>query len=1396
MGLSNTGTETISVDAELLPEISPFETTGTYAGYSNSDTVTELRYLSFNTKTSKLWNTFAKEFKNEIKETYKLLRNAGIYNVSNIMENALSMTNAKIGEIYYNKDAGSKYLSQTTEENSEYLKMLHGNRVQRYRQFISQRLHFLDTVFGYMESEIQTDTLNSIITLRSDALYGLGLDNMESLKCYLGITVYTPQYVTISVGSGMDAIVTAYVSPDSKYIDPDTGIEHEGTLFSFPIKGTDKEMIISGAGNIKELRRLEDLNVRDLTITKARKINKLNLAGSNRMSTLTLGQNVYLRELNCSNSYLLGTGVNGQTLDLTECRNLRKLDISNTKITSVSFPPNGNMTDIKLQGSQIKGIDVTGMEFLSTIDISNCENLSSFILNSCPKVKNIDIARSLIKDFSATNCKNLESINVSNCAFLTNFDVTNSDKIKTITMDGNLSPIMNDLQFYSLYSLENISATGTTKLVRIRLPKYANAVEAAKAANGEPAELWHGLKSLKVNGSSIEFIQYGSADVSGGCLDLSQLTGLTSLNLNTCRNIKEIKNVNLTGTLTNIFENCSGVTKISGSLKTNGNSITSLFRSCTKLSDINNLTFSFPNVTTANAAMFGCSSANINMLKKVLDACGSKLTNVDSIYEGGGGNGALPSNLFANNPNITTMKSAFISTGFNSIPGDLLNPMASKLQYADTIFGGMGSLKTVGNGIFKNKPVLNSVYAAFNDCGSLETYIDSDPRIFSGSTNIKNAWALFSGCSKLKTGAQGLEGMLDDIVNVENIHYMFAGCAAMTAPVPEGFISLLTKIKKIDGLFLNCSGITQLPNSLFRKNTTDTNKLPNITLARNVFGNCTNLTGIVSAHFFEGAESINDISNATQDGKPFGGNYSSPGFFGNTAIEGYHEDFLKPLTNLVNCSYLFNHDSVSTTLQICQYYNKTGAIEEYNCSVSDKFFANNKFIQKTNGMFRNNAGLKGHIPPDFFTPCKSSLIQVSSTFEGCAGLTGANLDNNDDEANTLTGISPQWFTNAKNLQDVSKFMSGCTAYAGYIPNDLLLNCTSLQSTSGMFTNCKSITGSVPIELFNSCRETIRNTSSMFNECSSMSGRFPTGVYTNTTGVVGYEVCNPTDEGALAVVTIVSDYTTQISYSTAIDMSPGLSSIITPTGGYYVKPILGEVNLIIQAGFLAECLNLENTSGMFSNCGIGEGSAIPYDLFYTSSFNRKYTKLTNISNMFWGARFTEAYEDPDNGRLYFCPSDLFSKCPSLESIGGLFFNVRGLPASELYMNLFDKQTKLKHTSYAFGQSSVSGSITANFMRNSIGTLENVGAMFANLGGLTYVDSGFLNQGGVNKKLKGVTALFQGCGNLTGRCPEFWNPQKFPNIPVDGCKGVLAGATKVENYQEAVDFNTYVDDWVSL
>lgn len=1391
MGLSNTGTETISVDAEILPELSPTEATGTYASYMNSDTITQNRYLSFNTKTSKMWNNFAKEFASEIASAYQALRSSGVYTVDNIVSHAMSMTIDQIGEVYYNKDASSKYLSQTTKDNSEYLKMLHGNRLQKYKKFLTDRLNFLDTVYDYMESEVQSDTLNSIITLRSDVLYGSS--DISSLKCYLGISVYSPQYVTISVGSGQDAIVTGYVSPQSTYIDPDTGMEHEGTLFSFPIKGTDKEMTISGAGNIKQINKMEDLNIRDLTITKAQKILKLNLSSSARMSALSLGNNKYLRELDCSFSYLLGTGTNGQLLNLAQCKNLRTIDLRYTKLTSVNLPDYGNLQSITIDGSTIRSLDMQGMEFLTDVSIAGCENITTYTVNNCPRLQLIDVSGTSVNAVNATNCKGLTEINLSNCRSMTSFDVTNSDNIKTLNMQSNTSPIMNDLQLYTLYNLETLYVNNTTSLQRIRFPKYVSATN--------QTDLWNKLKVFNPSNSSLKYVQYGSGTAGDVC-DMSQLNQLSSLTFNNCTSLENVTGLNYsTSSLDSFFYNCQRLKTVGGTLTNSGN-CNSMFYQCYALTGLDSLILNFSNCQSASSALARCYSIKVATLKKLLDACGSKLLYADNIVNmwgtwnyspvsssgavigNSGDDRTIPSNLFENTPNITTLHNAFYQTRFTTIPSNLFDNL-SKLQNVSNTFTQMQNLTTVGSGLLKNKPSITNVSCCFARSVNLTNYFNSDVNIFDGSPNITDTSQMFTYCSKL-VAPNGLNGMLNPLTKLQYAHYMFAKCSSMNCGVPNGFLSKNTSLRKIDGLFLDCSKLSVLPNSLFRVNASDTNTFPNLTLARNVFSGCSSLTGIVDANFFGGATELTDIGYGVSDIEHDSGSYyTGNGFFANTNLTGYYEGILYPLTKLVNCSGLFRQTSAKSTLKYCYYY-KNNTVHEYNSGVSPNLFSKNTYLQSAPYLFTNNTGLLGCVPADLYKACKNTLRDVGASFMGCTGLTGINLDNEDVEVSSAVGVSSDWFSGAVNLQYVGNFLSGCTNFAGSVPKDLFKNCRSLIECSAMFHNCTALTGGVPIELFNYCRNTLRNTSYMFYNCIGLTEPLPTGTYSTEQGITGYEVCSSTTEGAFRVVNVVTDFETEIAYSTVISLSPDLATVITNTGAYHVKPTIGEVTTVIQSGLLAECLELRQTNSMFERCRyLGVGSGIPNDIFYTSSLTKKYNYLTNTSYMFYLTGFDQAYIDPNTEIAYLCSSDILTKCPSLTNISYMFAELNNLPACQLYMNMFAKQVALQNASGLFyGTPRLTGSITQTFLFNSLGTLTDVQRMFT-FTNMTSVSSTFLYSGAKNTKLKYVGAIFYDCRNLTGDSPAFWNPNYFSNIEISnaGYYGALYNCTKLGNYSTA-------------
>jgi hypothetical protein len=1394
MGLSNTGTETIRVDAEILPELSPIETEGTHAGYEYTDKTTDLRYLSFNTKTSKLWNAFAKEFATEIKTAYQALRNANVYSFKTITDNANIMTNKVIGEIYYNKDAGSKYLSQTTDSNSEYLKMLHGNRIQKYGKFLKERLTFLDTVYDYMESEIQVDTLNSIITLRSDALYGQSAT--ETMKCYLGISVYTPQYVTISVGSGMDAIVTAYVGPESTYKDPDTGIEYEGTLFSFPIRGTDKEMTISGAGNIKSIERLQMLNVRDLIITKAEKITELDLSYSSRMTALSLGNNKYLRKLNCSNSYLLGTATNGQLLDLTKCVNLKEFNMAWTKINAVNFPKDTVLNSINVAESSIKNIEIEGAEFLNNIDITNCINISRFKLNRCNKIETVDVSGSTIQSFLVTNCENVKTLSLANCKSVTEFDITNSYNIETLNMRGNTSPIMEDLQLYSMYNLRNLYVSATTSAYNIRLPKYLNEIEAAKASNGLEALPWNTLEVLDLSDSSIMKIQYGSADVEGVFCDMSQLTNLTTLKFSNCTVVDEIRDIsyNSAGNLNSLFYGCKKLRKVSGTIS-GSSSVNSMFGQCYILSDINELTFKFNNVTSASSTFDRCYRVTTPMLKKLLTACGSSLTNINAIchmsslegYTGilGTSNDTtteIPGNLFEHNPNITTAESAFDITGYKSIHVDLFKPCAATIQNLTTCFSRMPNLTTVPAGLLKNKTNLTTLIATFKDSNKLQYYIHEDPNIFEGSPKITTTREMFGNCYNLQLGANGFGTMMYPLVNLTDCAYMFYQCCNnLKGSVPNGFLSKNTKLTRISGLFARCRVLETLPRSLFRENIGDLNELPSLTKAMAVFSDCRALTGVVDSTFFLGAPNLSNISDDSDFNQYWTtSRYPNEGFFYNTQITGYHESILNPLPSLQKVGGLFRS---CKSLTDCFYYDNN-ELKTHANTVPENLFEKNTLLTDTSTMFMDCSNIVGHIPPNLFKPCKRTLISVANMFRSCTRLTGVNLDS-DGGDDSFTGINSEWFKDFKQLTTVNGFLRDSTLYAGTIPKDLFAGCSLLKYVQEFFYNCQAISGGIPVQLFNDCRATLANTSNMFYNCIKLNEALPTGEYEVNQGITGYELCVKTDEGALQVVETMDDPFTQIAYKDVVMLSPSLATQITASGSYYVKATIGDVIKVNSLGLLSECTELTNVSYMFQQC-IAIPGGIPHDLFFTSNSSIKYEKLTNAAGLFYRCEaMNTPYTDTDTNVKYICSPLLFEKCPNITSLNGTFSRLYAMPACQIHPNMFANQAKVTNINSLFdGTRNLTGSIPAVLLRNSIGTILYAQRAFA-FTNMTNVDQGFLNYGTPNNKLLQIYGIFYSCSNLAGTSPAFWDGTRFTALESTqyGYWGALHPCTKLSNYEEA-------------
>ena len=930
---------------------------------------------------------------------------------------------------------------------------------------------------------------------------------------------------------------------------------------------------------------------------------------------------------------------------------------------------------------------------------------------------------------------------------------------------------------------------------------------------------------------------------------MSKLVNLTTLSFSGASAVTHIENLNYkASSVASLFSNCFYLKRISGKISTSGSSANSIFYRCHVLSDISGLTFEFkkdngqPCITSATQAFGRCARATSAMLKKFLDACGSSLTDisnfvnmygVDTTIENGvavtranavigtandRANRDIPVNLFEKTPNITNMTSAFVETHYTTIPGALFDPVKGKLSNLNQTFCHMDKLVTVGKELLKNKSKLTNCYGTFAKCTALKNYLNEDPNIFEindgtgagtnkNESNVTTTNQMFYNANKLIVGSRGIAGLFDPLTKATTFEYMFCGCSSMSMALPNGLFSKNTALTKLDGIFGNCSGITSIPERLFRVNLKDTNELTKLTLARNMFSGCSGIKGTVNRNIFVGAPALADIGYGVNTAEVFSGGDNiglSAGFFGNTNLEGYHEEFLFNTPKLTNVSRLFYHSSANGSLKYCYYTGTGGANVARLNTVSNKLFEKCTALQYSKATFCNNTGLTGHIPSNLFSNCKSTLIEVDYMFQGCTGLNGTDNDDNDISGLKNVGISNKWFSDAKSLSNVSGFLYGCTNFiSAEIPEDLFKGCTSLAYVNDFFYNCQALSCRIPRGLFDSCRSTLRQVNSLFNNCRNLTGSIPTGVYTTAKAITGYEQVNKGTDGALQVVETVTDFSTQVSYEDVMLMSPNLYGSVLSTGNSYVIPVEGMVTKVKdgQYGFFANCLKLESASACFNECQKLTGS-IPYDIFYTDSVSDRYLNLTNISSLFSRTlSLNKAYTDV-TGVKYICNEDIFNKCPAITNINNLFYYMSGMEACNVYPNLFRNQTQITTASALFQFTwNLTGNVSQLFLSTCLSKLQYANSMFCSCN-MTSVNQQFLNLGAKNTILRRVGCIFHGnfdqsatAAGGAGTSPAFWDTSMFPNIESSeaGYQHALAGCTKLTNYNVA---STYANGaWVS-
>lgn len=319
----------------------------------------------YNTSGSKLWTMVSTVFADELAEKYKAMR-ASQYTLDNILSYWYGDQVAKIGEKQYNADMEAKYI----QFKSDYLFMLHGRRYEHMRRWITERLLYLDTIYGY-----EADTRQSI-TIRAN----------KSGSVYLDIYTYSPQYVRIVWRNGVEQKLKVGRNTNGDMIK---------TRFSSTLAtGTDQEIIIYNAKHIKKIDNIAVLSPSVLNLVEATKLTALVCSNAALLNDVRLaGNNRFLRDVDLYGCKILGTSSGGgNVLDFSQMLNMRTLDVRGTALDNILLPTGGSNLENLYIPDNLKQIDLENMPRLKKIQYGSKEGFkrenafTSMKIINCPRL--------------------------------------------------------------------------------------------------------------------------------------------------------------------------------------------------------------------------------------------------------------------------------------------------------------------------------------------------------------------------------------------------------------------------------------------------------------------------------------------------------------------------------------------------------------------------------------------------------------------------------------------------------------------------------------------------------------------------------------------------------------------------------------------------------------------------------------------------------------------------------------------------------------------------------------------------------------------------------------------------------------------------------------------------
>lgn len=346
-----------------------------------------------------------------------------------------------------------------------------------------------------------------------------------------------------------------------------------------------------------------------------------------------------------------------------------------------------------------------------------------------------------------------------------------------------------------------------------------------------------------------------------------------------------------------------------------------------------------------------------------------KVNNLSNCFQGCAALKAVPEGLGNSCAKVANLNNMFYGcSSLASLPKSMFTGSASTVSSCNSMFENCTGLKEVPDGLFSFITRNVTFNNAFKGCTSL---VKAGANVFPAKATMMNF--LFMGCTSLSD----ISGdAFANCANVTSINSIFSGCTSLKT-VPAALFSKMVKVTAFDSIFMDCSSLEAIPEGLFAANV-NAKKFPK------VFNNCSALKS-VPAGLFAKNKNVTDFNNL---------------FNGCTALAEI------PAGLFDACTLATEFKSVFANCKSLK-------------AIPSGLFAKNTKAYSFADSFVNCAGIT-EIPAGLFdsVPPASTVVTFNECFAGCT---------------SLKSIPAGLFDAAKKAKDFGYAFANCAALTGESP---------------------------------------------------------------------------------------------------------------------------------------------------------------------------------------------------------------------------------------------------------------------------------------------------------------------------------------------------------------------------